>query len=62
MHIRDKDGVYNDVLNTINDLQIMYTNFPLLTDENDYKQQKETLEELRSELREEFFTGGLVTQ
>ena len=62
MYDIDKDGVYNDVLNTINDLQIMYTNFPLLTDENDYKQQKETLEELRDELREEFFTGGPVLQ
>lgn len=60
MYDVDEDGVYNDVLNTINDLEIMYTNFPLLTNKNTYKKEKETLDELRDELRENYKTGGKV--
>ena len=38
----------------------MYTNFPLLTNENTYKKEKETLDELRDKLRENYKTGGKV--
>ena len=54
----DNDGVYNDVLNSVNDIQIMYSNFPLLTNEKSYLKEDETLEEKRDELRKKYSEGG----
>lgn len=56
----DDNGVYNDVLNSVNDIQIMYSNFPLLTNEKSYITEKDTLEELRDKLRENYAEGGEV--
>jgi hypothetical protein len=56
----DTEGKYIDVIQSINDIDNMYGNFPLMTSPENYKKEKEELSELRSLLRENYKTGGIV--
>lgn len=56
----DTEGRYIDIIQSINDIDSIYGNFPLMTGPESYKKQKEDLSELRDILRENYKTGGLV--
>jgi hypothetical protein len=56
----DKVSDYLDAMLTIQEIDRNLSNLPILADPENYKEQKQTLEELRDKLRENYAEGGEV--